>query len=121
MIAMTRDVKDFPDSHEALVEPEDVAAWEANGWARLNAFSAPAAEAEFLKAKITALGGTFHHKAGSEKLQAILDELLDAPQEDAGGKSIRELNADLESLNIEIDPADGPAAKAAKINAALGA
>ena len=119
LIAMIRDADAHPDSHNANVHPDNVEAWEANGWARVE--SAPTDEADFLRAKITALGGTFHHKAGPDKLQATLDELLDAPHEDAGGKSICELNADLESLHIEIDPADGPAAKAAKIAAALDA
>lgn len=74
-----------------------------------------------LRAQIERLGGKAHHKAGPDKLQALLDELLDAPHEGAGGKSIRELNADCESLGIEIDPEDSPAAKAAKIAEALGA
>lgn len=79
----------------------------------------PAADA--LRAQIESLGGKAHHKAGVEKLQAILDGLLDAPHEDAGGRSIRELNADCESLGIAIEPQDTPAAKAQKIAAAKGA
>lgn len=79
------------------------------------------AEADAIRAQIERLGGKAHHKAGAEKLQSILDGLLDAPHEDAGGKSIRELNADSESLGIEIDPEDSPSAKAAKIAAALEA
>lgn len=78
-------------------------------------------DADALRAQIERLGGKAHHKAGVEKLQSILDGLLDAKHDDAGGKSIRELNADLESLGIEIDPADSPADKAAKIAAALEA
>lgn len=42
----------------------------------------------------------------------------DAPHEDAGGLTTRELNADLEAAGIEIDPVDAPADKAAKLSAA---
>lgn len=125
LIAMIRSAKDFPASHDANVHPDDVAAWEADGWARVHpadAEAAPPADTDALKAKITALGGTFHHKAGPEKLQAILDqiqnELLDAPHEDAGGLSHRELNASLEAAEIEFDPSDAPSVKFAALNAA---
>jgi hypothetical protein len=36
---------------------------------------APAGEVESLRAQITALGGSFHHKAGAERLRAILSDL----------------------------------------------
>ncbi|MCA3700813.1 MAG: hypothetical protein IOB84_13655 [Brevundimonas sp.] len=45
----------------------------------------------------------------------------DAPHEDAGGLTTRELNADLEAAGIEIDPADAPADKAAKLSDAQAA
>lgn len=32
LVKLVRDAKDHPDSHEANVRPEDVGAWEANGW-----------------------------------------------------------------------------------------
>lgn len=31
-VALTRDAKAFPASHDANVRPDDVAAWKANGW-----------------------------------------------------------------------------------------
>lgn len=46
---------------------------------------------------------------------------LDVPQPDANGLTIRELNADLESAGVEIDPADSPAQKLAKLEAAKAA
>lgn len=36
---------------------------------------APAGDVENLRAQITALGGSFHHKAGAERLRAILSDL----------------------------------------------
>lgn len=99
----------FVEINESDFDPKVHERYEANG----------DVEADALRAHIERLGGKAHHKAGVEKLQSILDGLLDAPHEDAGGKSIRELNADCESLGIEIDPEDSPAAKAAKIAAAL--
>lgn len=46
------------------------------------------------------------------------NERLDVPQKSAGGLTIRELNASLEDLHLEINPGDTPADKARKIAAA---
>lgn len=46
---------------------------------------------------------------------------VDAPQPEANGLTIRELNADLEAAHIEIDPADSPAQKLAKLETAEAA
>lgn len=42
---------------------------------------------------------------------------VDVPQTEAGGLTIRELNADLDAAGLEIDPADSPAEKLAKLQA----
>lgn len=49
---------------------------------------------------------------------AIEVDPLDAPQDDAGGLTIRELHASLEGLGLAFDPADTPAAKFAQLNEA---
>lgn len=54
-----------------------------------------------LRARITALGGKAHHKAGVDKLTEVLNALLDDTSE---GLSRREINADLTALNVEFDP-----------------
>jgi len=54
-----------------------------------------------LRARITALGGKAHHKAGVDKLTEVLNALLDDTSE---GLSRREINADLENLKVEFDP-----------------
>lgn len=58
-------------------------------------------EIDRLRARITALGGKAHHKAGVDKLTEVLNALLDDTSE---GLSRREINADLTALNIEFDP-----------------
>lgn len=130
MIKLTRDAEAFPDSHDATVEPEDVEAWTAEGWSVVEDEAEgddddddddkgdPAARVDALRAQIVALGGKPHHLAGEASLTALLDGLLVAPHQDANGLSIRELDADLESLGLEIDPADKPADKWAKIQTA---
>lgn len=58
-------------------------------------------EIDRLRARITALGGKAHHKAGVDKLTEVLNALLDDTSE---GLSRREINADLTALNVEFDP-----------------
>lgn len=58
-------------------------------------------EIDRLRARITALGGKAHHKAGVDKLTEVLNALLDDASE---GLSRREINADLENLKVEFDP-----------------
>lgn len=58
-------------------------------------------EIDRLRARITALGGKAHHKAGVDKLTEALNALLDDTSE---GLSRREINADLENLKVEFDP-----------------
>lgn len=58
-------------------------------------------EIDRLRARITALGGKAHHKAGVDKLTQVLNALLDDTSE---GLSRREINADLTALNVEFDP-----------------
>lgn len=58
-------------------------------------------EIDRLRARITALGGKAHHKAGVDKLTEVLNALLDGTSE---GLSRREINADLTALNVEFDP-----------------
>lgn len=58
-------------------------------------------EIDRLRARITALGGKAHHKAGVDKLAEVLNALLDDTSE---GLSRREINADLENLKVEFDP-----------------
>jgi hypothetical protein len=61
-------------------------------------------------------------KNGDEARAAISAELqrrdLETSHPEANGLTMRELNADLESAGLEIDPADSPADKLAKIEAA---
>lgn len=59
------------------------------------------AEADRLRARIVALGGKAHHKAGLEKLRETFDAMLDDTSE---GLSRREINADLEAARVEFDP-----------------
>lgn len=63
-------------------------------------------------------------KNAAEAKAAIEAELrrraLDVPHDEANGLTTRELNADLESAGVEIDPEDSPAEKLAKIEAAEG-
>lgn len=58
-------------------------------------------EIDRLRARITALGGKAHHKAGVDKLTEVLNALLD---DTSAGLSRREINADLTALNVEFDP-----------------
>lgn len=58
-------------------------------------------EIDRLRARITALGGKAHHKAGVDKLTEVLNALLDDTSE---GLSRREINADLENLKVEFAP-----------------
>lgn len=59
------------------------------------------AEIERLRARIIAMGGKPHHKAGLEKLQEAFNAMLDDTSE---GLSRREIIADLESAGVEFDP-----------------
>lgn len=68
-------------------------------------------EIDRLRARITALGGKAHHKAGVDKLTEVLNALLDDTSE---GLSRREINADLENLKVEFDPY-GPRAELLKL------
>jgi hypothetical protein len=126
-IAMIRDADAFPDSHHATVDEVDVAAWQEAGWQVADPLDhdrdgkpggSAAGEADAIRERIIKLGGSFHHKAGVEKLTDALNELLDATHDDAGGLSHRELNADLEAAGVEFDPYASPADKFALLNAA---
>lgn len=104
--------QDFdPDVHERYVDPLD---HDGDG----NPGGSAVGDADALRERITRLGGSFHHKAGVEKLTQALNELLDATHDDAGGLSHRELNAHLEAAGVEFDPYASPAEKFALLNAA---
>jgi len=89
LIAMTRSAKDFPESHDANVRPDDVAAWEADGWA-----------SKATKAPKKAKGDNADLIAAVE---SILDP-LDAPNDDANGLTLRQLRADIAGLGLDVDP-----------------
>ena len=77
-VRMVRDATKFPESNEANVPPQGVAAFQADGWTMADDKTPqPKAsdEVAVLREQITALGGTFHHKAGVEKLTEILSAL----------------------------------------------
>lgn len=64
----------------------------------------PVDEAEALRARLTRLGVKFHHKAGEAKLRELLNAELD---DNTHGLTRREINADLENLQVEFHP-DAP-------------
>ncbi|MND88102.1 hypothetical protein D3C80_801170 [compost metagenome] len=61
-------------------------------------------EVEALRARLARLGVKFHHKAGPEKLRELLNAELD---DNTHGLTRREINADLENLQVEFHP-DAP-------------
>jgi hypothetical protein len=99
-IAMIRDAKQFPDSHDANVHPDNVAEFEAAGWTRRDPLD----------------HDSDGRKGGSKKKAAAPAPVedtdpLDIPQDAAGGLTIRELHASLEGVGVEFDPAADVAVK----------
>lgn len=98
---VTAPVVHTSDDPFTVTIPDD---WESLNWQKLRSLASSVSSEPI--------------KNSDEAKAAINAELkrrwLDAPNEDAGGLTHRELNADLTELGIEIDPADTAAQKLAK-------
>lgn len=76
LVRMVRHADTNPAPHAADVHPDEVQNYRSGGWTVAEGKTPEASdEVAILREQITALGGTYHHKAGVEKLTEILSAL----------------------------------------------